>query len=99
MCLLSHFQTSTPKSTTIQERNKIWHEEAILNDSGRDILTSRILALSEQWKKHRGEAKERTSVDNVEKDDESEGEVELVESEHKKKSKRPKSGPAARVRG
>ena len=98
---MSRFQTSTTKSATVQEKNKIWREEAILNNDGRNILTSQILTLSDQWKKHRGEAKERTSVavDNVENGEESEGEVELVESEHDKKSKRRRSGPAARVRG
>jgi len=61
------------------------------------MLASRILSLSEQWRKHREEAKERTPVHNVVKSDESEGEVELVESELGKKPKRPRS--AARVRG
>ena len=88
-----------------KERKEIWRVDDNFEPDGRQLLRSRIEALSKDWKKVRDGTQKQSEVTND--DDESEGEVELVESDtgkHPKSSRKTqlqdqKTGPALRVRG
>jgi len=98
--------TTRPKTMGDKERKLIWRVDDNFEPDGRQLLRSRIETLSKDWKKVRdGTQKQSEEVTN--EDDESEGEVELVESDTGKHSKSgrktqlqdQKTGPAVRVRG
>jgi len=95
-----------PKSTGDTERKAIWLVDKDFEPEGRQRLRLRIEALSKDWKKLRDGAQKQSEEVTI-MDEESEGEVELVESDTGKQTKSrrksqpqgQKTGPASRVRG